>query len=55
MLNARKRGYDSGSVIRTITSVSRMMLDLNIKEMDINPLIVNEKGAFAVDVRLILK
>ncbi|WP_373469223.1 acetate--CoA ligase family protein [Acidianus infernus] len=53
MLTARKRGYDEGSLIRTIVTVSRMIVDLNIKEMDINPLIVNEKGAFAVDVRIL--
>jgi len=53
MLNARKRGYDENSLIRTIISVSRMIVDLNIKEMDINPLFVNEKGAFAVDVRIV--
>jgi acetyl coenzyme A synthetase (ADP forming)-like protein len=53
MLTARKRGYDEGSLIRTIVTVSRMIIDLNIKEMDINPLIVNENGAFAVDVRIL--
>jgi acyl-CoA synthetase (NDP forming) len=53
MLTARKRGYDEGSLIRTIVTVSRMIVDLNIKEMDINPLIVNENGAFAVDVRIL--
>ena len=31
-----------------------VFIDLNVKEMDINPLIVNEKGAFAVDVRIVL-
>ncbi len=55
MLTARKRGYDVGSVIRTVVAVSRMAVDLNLKELDINPLIVNERGAFAVDTRLILK
>ncbi|MEW9492550.1 MAG: acetate--CoA ligase family protein, partial [Candidatus Aramenus sulfurataquae] len=53
MLTARKRNYDEGSLIRTIVSVSRLIVDLNVKEMDINPLIVNEKGAFAVDVRIV--
>lgn len=53
MLMARKRGYDEGSLIRTIVTVSRMIVDLNIKEMDVNPLIVNERGAFAVDVRVV--
>ncbi|ACP37553.1 acetate--CoA ligase family protein [Saccharolobus islandicus] len=55
MLYARKRGYDENSLIRTITRVSRMIVDLNVKEMDINPLFVNENGAFAVDVRIVLE
>lgn len=55
MLHARKRGYDEGSLIRTIITVSRMIVDLDIKEMDINPLFVNERGAFATDVRIVLK
>lgn len=55
MLYARKRGYDENSLIRTITRVSRMIVDLNVKEMDINPLFVNENGAFAVDVRIALE
>ena len=55
MLKARKRGYDENSLIRTIVTVSRMIVDLDIKEMDINPLFVNERGAFATDVRIILE
>ncbi len=54
MLSARKRNYDNFSVVRAITNISRMIVDLKINEMDINPVIVNEKGAFAVDVRIIL-
>ncbi len=54
MLMARKRNYDINSVVRAITKISNMLIDLDIKEMDINPLIVNENGAFAVDVRIIL-
>ncbi|MEM3329534.1 MAG: acetate--CoA ligase family protein [Saccharolobus sp.] len=53
MLKARKRNYDEGSLIRTIVAVSRMMVDLDIKELDINPVIVNDRGAFAVDVRVV--
>jgi len=55
MLNARGKAYDENSAISTITKVSRLMVDLGIKEMDINPLIVNESGAFAVDPRIVLK
>lgn len=53
-LTARRRGYDVGSVIRTIVAVSRMIVDLDVEELDINPLIVNERGAFAVDVRVLI-
>jgi acetyl coenzyme A synthetase (ADP forming)-like protein len=55
MLTARGKNYDETSLIRVITTISRMIVDLNVKEIDINPLIVNEKGAFAVDVRTILQ
>jgi len=54
-LTARKRNYNVNSVIRTITRVSRMIVDLDVKEMDINPLIVNKDGAFAVDVRMLIE
>ncbi len=54
LLNARKRNYNLGSLINAITRISRMIVDLNIKEMDINPIIVNEDGAFATDIRIIL-
>jgi len=54
-LTARKRNYNVNSVIRTITRVSRMIVDLDVKEMDINPLIVNNNGAFAVDVRMLIE
>ena len=51
-LTARKRGYDVESVMRTIVRASNLIVDLDLKEFDINPLIVNERGAFAVDVRI---
>ena len=55
MLNSRGKTYDENSVISTITKISRLMVDLGIGEMDINPLIVNESGAYAVDPRIVLK
>ncbi len=55
MLNSRGKAYDENSVISTITKVSRLIVDLGVKEMDINPLIVNEAGAYAVDPRIVLK
>jgi Acyl-CoA synthetase (NDP forming) len=54
MLTSRNRDYDINSTVRTISKISNMIVDLDIKEMDINPLMVNEKGAFAVDVRIVL-
>ncbi len=53
LLTARNRNYNISATVRALTRVSRMIEDLNIKEMDINPLIVNEKNAFASDVRVI--
>lgn len=55
MLNSRGKAYDENSAISTITKISRLMVDLGIKEMDINPMIVNESGAYAVDPRIVLK
>ncbi len=54
MLRARNSNYDVNATVSAISKISNMFIDLNIKEMDINPLIVNEKGAFAVDVRIVL-
>ncbi|SMD30571.1 acetate--CoA ligase family protein [Picrophilus oshimae] len=54
IITARKRNYDKNSIIRAISNVSRMIVDLNISQLDINPLIVNETGAYAVDVRMII-
>jgi len=54
MLNARKRGYDQDALVRTLLRLSRMTVDLKISEIDLNPVIVNAEGAYAVDVRVIL-
>ncbi len=55
MLNARRRGYDEAAVVRTILLLSKMIVDLQIREIDLNPVIVNADGAFTVDVRAVLK
>ena len=34
--------------------MSRMIEDLAIKEMDINPLIVTQDDAYAVDIRIVM-
>ena len=49
----RERKINRESVIKTILSFSRLVENEEFREIDINPLIVNEKGAFAVDVRWI--
>jgi len=54
MLNARNRGYDEGALMRTLLQLSRMTVDLQISAIDLNPVIVNAEGAFAVDIRVIL-
>ncbi len=54
LLTARKRNYSVNSVLRVLSRLSRLIVDLNVKELDINPLIVNRDGAFAVDVRVVL-
>ncbi len=53
LLNARKRGYDETSVVQALVTLSRMMIDLDLKQVDINPLIVNEKGSYVVDTRVL--
>jgi len=55
LLTARNGRYSTESVVGCITKVSRLMVDLDVRELDINPLIVNDKGAYAVDARILLK
>lgn len=38
-----------------LISVSNMAMTENIIELDINPLIVNESGALAVDARVMIE
>ena len=49
---SRGKKYDLKSVEKTLMSVSEIMVREDLNEMDINPLICNEKGAWAVDVRM---
>ncbi|MCD4739889.1 acetate--CoA ligase family protein [archaeon] len=41
------------SIVSTIMKVQKLMEENNIKELDINPLFVDEQGITAVDVRII--
>jgi hypothetical protein len=47
---------DIDAVVKVLLSLSDLAMELGpaVKEMDINPLIVAEKGAVAVDVRLVV-
>ncbi|UCC91965.1 MAG: acetate--CoA ligase family protein [Candidatus Aenigmatarchaeota archaeon] len=53
------KGYRGGTpakmneIINVLLKVSKIMMKENVKEMDINPLIVSHKEAKAVDVRII--
>jgi succinyl-CoA synthetase beta subunit len=54
MLGARSRGYDQEALLTTLLNLSRLLVDLEVSEIDLNPVIVNGDGAFAVDVRVVL-
>jgi acetate---CoA ligase (ADP-forming) len=54
MLNARRRGYDQAALVGALLRLSRMTVDLEVGAIDLNPVIVNSEGAFAVDVRVVL-
>jgi len=55
LLTARNRNYSVASVVDAIIKVSKLMIDLNIKQLDVNPLIVTHSGSYAVDSRVVLK
>ena len=48
----RGKKYNLDSLINTIKKIQIMFKNENITEFDINPLIINEKGVYAVDVRI---
>ncbi|MDG7011704.1 MAG: acetate--CoA ligase family protein [Nitrososphaerota archaeon] len=54
LLSARKRNYDETSVVDSLTKISRMIVDLDVKQLDVNPVIVNESGSYVVDARIVL-
>lgn len=45
---------DKGAVVNTILKFSKLYESMNFREADLNPLIVNDRGAFVVDARVIL-
>jgi acetyl coenzyme A synthetase (ADP forming)-like protein len=54
LLSARSRNYDEDSVVSSITNISRLIVDLGVKQLDINPLIVNATGSYVADARVVL-
>ncbi|WP_457563430.1 acetate--CoA ligase family protein [Caminibacter pacificus] len=48
----RGKKYDLKLLIKTIKKFQKMFKNEDILEIDINPLIINEKGIFAVDARI---
>jgi acyl-CoA synthetase (NDP forming) len=50
-----KRPADVDAIADVLVSVSDLVLEENIVELDINPLIVGEKGAVAVDARAMVE
>ena len=48
----RGKKYNLESLIDTIKKIQQMFENEEITEFDINPLIINEKGVYAVDVRI---
>jgi len=55
LLKARNRNYSVDAVIDSIVKISKLMVDLDVEQLDINPLIVNQNGAYAVDARIVLR
>jgi acyl-CoA synthetase (NDP forming) len=51
---ARGKHYDIKAITDILIKVSRMSDMCNIKELDINPLVVHEQGCKALDARILL-
>jgi len=47
------KGVNIKEIVRVIVNLSKLSLDKNIKEIDFNPLIADEKKAFVVDAKII--
>jgi acyl-CoA synthetase (NDP forming) len=48
----RGKKYNLNDVVKTIKNFAKMFENENILEMDINPLLINENGVYAVDARI---
>ena len=54
LLNYRGNKIDKGKIVDVLLKLNNLVQNEDIREMDINPLFLNEKGAFAADVRVIM-
>lgn len=54
LLNYRGNNIDRNAVTGALLKLNNLMQNEHLREMDINPLFLNEKGAFAADVRIIM-
>lgn len=53
MLDYRGNKIDKGKIVDLLLKLNALVQSENIREMDINPVFLNEKGAFAADVRIV--
>ena len=51
---ARGKHYDINGIMNTIIKVSQLTDSYNIKELDINPLVVHENNVTALDARIMI-
>jgi len=51
---ARKIKYPTNDLIKLILKISELAKKEDIKELDLNPVIINEKGLYIVDARVLL-
>ncbi len=51
--NYRNKKYDLNSLIDTILKINELVIKIDkIEEIDLNPVIINEKGVFTADIRI---
>ncbi len=53
LLNYRGNNIDKSKIVDVLLKLNNLVQTENVKEMDINPLFLNNKGAFAADVRIV--
>ncbi len=53
LLNYRGSNIDKNKIVDVLLKLNNLVQNENIHEMDINPLFLNDNGAFAADVRVV--